>query len=190
MKSKLFALSIVAMLSCGAANAAVITTTVIANTSVGLITTMATGSLTDVTGTAYIYSTTSLITQAQVAGVNTRSEFEALITSNPGQLRNVAFTAGAVTSSVAIEAGAAGNNSYLWLQSTDGSSYGLYQGATVPSVGALTFNPATTSDLIGTSVFSPTGTSGFQLAFSAVPETSTALLGSMGALVLLRRRRI
>lgn len=192
MKIRLLPLALVAALSCGAANAAVITTTLIANNSanVGLITTMVTGSLTNVTGTAYLYSTPTILTTAQVAGVTTRSAFEALIAATPGQLRNVAFTNGAVTSSVQIEAGAAGNASYLWLESTDGKSYGLYSGATVPSIGALTFNSATSADLIGTSIYSATGTSGYQLAFTVIPEPSAALLGAAGVLVLLRRRRV
>ena len=47
-------------------------------------------------------------------------------------------------------------------------------------------NSGTLTDLgVGTSTYSATGTSGFQL----VPEPSAALLGALGALGLLRRRR-
>jgi hypothetical protein len=58
-------------------------------------------------------------------------------------------------------------------------------------VGALSLTSATLTDLgQGTSVYAATGTSGFQLASIPVPEPSAALLGALGALGLLRRRRI
>jgi len=77
----------------------------------------------------------------------------------------------------------------VWMQSTDANSFGAFkQTATVPSLGSVVMNSGSMADLgVGTSVYSATGTSGFQLAF--VPEPSTALLGMLGALGLLRRRR-
>ena len=73
---------------------------------------------------------------------------------------------------------------------------GAYTGSNAPASGAVTFNPAGSGDSlgIGTSVFAAATTgptqpvSGFQLK-SAIPEPSTALLGAISALGLLRRRR-
>lgn len=193
MKSKLIGLALVSALACGGANAASLATTLIANSAnnVGLITSLASGSLQPVTGVAFIYSTTVDLSASAIAPLNitTREAFEALITSTPGAVRsNIAFTNGAVTSSGAVEMGAAGNKTYVWFNSTNGDSWGLFQGPDVPALGAVTLNSASmTEDLIGTSTYSATGTSGFQLA--SVPEPSAALLGAVGALGLLRRRR-
>ncbi|MCP5543557.1 MAG: hypothetical protein H7A49_06580 [Akkermansiaceae bacterium] len=200
MKTKLLGLAVVTALSCGAANAVSLATTLLANTTnnVGLITTLQTGSLTTVTGTAFIYATSVELSALDVAGIDSRAGFEALILSDPGAIRsNIAFTNGAVTSPGAAELGAVGNKTYVWMSSNDNLSYGLFQGPNVPSLGAVTLNSATmTEDLIGTSTFSgiagttsgPDTASGFQLAF--VPEPSAALLGAFGALGLLRRRRV
>lgn len=191
MKTKLIALVVTASLSCGAANAVSLATTLIANSSnnVGLITTLVDGPLAVVTGLAYIYSTSIDLTAAGVVDVTTRQGFEALILNDPGVVRSsIAFTNGAVTSPGAVELGAVGNKTYVWMNSTDSKSYGLFQGPNVPSLGAVTLNSATmTEDLIGKSTYAAAGTSGFQLA--SVPEASTALLGVLGALGLLRRRR-
>jgi MYXO-CTERM domain-containing protein len=68
------------------------------------------------------------------------------------------------------------------------NAIGAYKGPIVPSLGAVTFNPTNSSDSIGigTSVFTAgSPNSGFQL----IPEPSAALLGALGALGLLRRRR-
>ena len=191
MKAKLIGLVVLGALSCGTANAVVLTSAVIANTTnnVGLITTLVAGTNTPVTGTAYVFSTSTALTVSSVAGVTTLAGLQLLITNDPGSVRSVGFTAGALASSVQVDFGAVGNKTYLWLQSTDGSAYGLYSGIAVPSSGAVTFNSATSGDLIGTSVYSANGTSGFQLV-SSVPEPSAALLGALGVLGLLRRRRI
>ena len=202
MKIKLIGFAVVSALSCGAASAVTLTTTLIANTStnVGLITTLVSGVNTAATGTAYIYSTSTELSAANVAtnissfilanpGVSySRTSFEALLANDPGVVRSaVAFTSGLVTSSASTNIGAVANKTYVWMSTSNGS-YGIFQGPNVPSVGAVTLNSATmTEDLAGTSTYTASGTSGFQLV--TIPETSTALLGAIGALGLLRRRR-
>jgi hypothetical protein len=193
MKTKLFGLFAAFGLSLGSAEAVSLSTSLVANTAnnVGLITTTASGSLANVSGNLWIYSSSVNLTSL-AAAVDTRSEFEALLTLDPGAVRsNVSFTNGAVTSTGSIELGAVGNRLYVWVQSTDATSYGAFkQTATVPSLGGVVINSASLSDLgLGTSVYSATGTSGIQLAFAPVPEPSAALLGMLGALGLLRRRR-
>lgn len=191
MKSKLIALAAITALSCGAASAVSLTTTFIANTAnnVGLITTMQTGSLTNVTGTLTIFSTSTDIV-ALNNEVDTLAEFAALLTADPGAVRSsVAFTNGILTSSAATELGAVGNRLYVWIQSNDGLSWGGYKGITVPAVGGISMTSATLTNIgAGTSEDSATGTSGLQL--KSIPEPSAALLGAIGALGLLRRRRI
>lgn len=191
MKLKLIALAAITALSCGSASAVSLTTTFLANTSnnVGLITTLQTGSLTNVSGTLTIFSTSTNIVSV-ASSVNTLAEFAALLTADPGAVRtSVPFTNGALTSSAQTELGAVGNRIYVWIESNDGNSWGAYKGNTVPSLGSVVINSAALTDIgAGTSVYSATGTSGFQLAF--VPEPSAALLGAIGALGLLRRRRI
>jgi hypothetical protein len=121
-------------------------------------------------------------------------------TTNPGIVRTANFTLGALATTGSIELGNTGNRTYLFLVAESGGvvqGIGAYAGSQVPSSGAVTFNPTFASDLgVGTSIFAaasgsgPTATnaSGFQL-LSAVPETSTTLLGALGALAMLRRRR-
>ena len=189
MKTKLIGLFFVAALSCQTASAVSLATSLIANTAnnIGLITTLASGSLANVTGTAYIYSSSTQLTTI-ASTTTTRAAFESLLTLDPGAVRSaIAFTNGAVTSSGSVELGAVGNRMYVWMSSTDGTSYGAYKGITVPSLGGIVMNSGTLTDLgVGTSTYAATGTSGFQLA---VPEPSAALLGALGALGLLRRRR-
>lgn len=191
MKTKLLGFLVASALSLGSAHAVSLTTSFIANNSnnIGLITTTASGSLANVSGSIWIYSSsTNLATVANT--VTTRSAFEALLVLDPGAVRsNVSFTNGALTSSATTELGAAGNRVYVWIESADANSFGAYkQTATVPALGSVVMNSASMTDLgRGTSVYSATGTSGFQLAF--VPEPSAALLGMLGALGLLRRRR-
>jgi MYXO-CTERM domain-containing protein len=190
MKNKLIGFVVAGALSCGVANAASLSVLLVANATnnVGLVTTLVTGSLTNVTGTAYIYTTVTDLAPSNLVGITSRAAFEALLTT-PLTLRSaVAITSGAVAGSQTVEVGAAGSKSYLWISSTDGNSFGAFQGPNAPAVGAMTFNSATiTEDLLGTSTYSAVGTSGFQLA--SVPEPSAALLGAVGALGLLRRRR-
>ena len=183
MKTKLIGLFFVAALACQTASAVSLATSLIANTasSIGLITTLA-----NVTGTAYIYSSSTQLTTI-ASTTTTRAAFESLLTLDPGAVRSaIAFTNGAVVSSGSVELGAVGNRMYVWMSSTNGDYYGAYKGITVPALGGIVMNSGTLTDLgVGTSTYSATGTSGFQL----VPEPSAALLGALGALGLLRRRR-
>ena len=192
MKTKLIGLFFVAALSCQTASAVSLSTSLIANTSnsIGLITTLVSGSLANVTGTAYIYSSSTQLASI-AATTTTRAAFESLLTLDPGAVRSaIAFTGGAVVSSGATELGAVGNRLYVWMSSGDGLSYGAFKGIVVPSLGSVVMNSGTLTDLgVGTSTYAATGTSGFQLAFAPVPEPSAALLGALGALGLLRRRR-
>jgi hypothetical protein len=150
--------------------------------------------------------TTSTTTSAQfdlalaqvIASTNPTLE----ATTNPGIVRTAAFSAGALSApAAATQVGNSGNRTYFFLVAEAGgfvTAIGAYTGNNVPTTGALTYNPATVGDTIGigTSVLAPasgsgptlTNASGFQLA-AAIPETSTSLLGAIGALALLRRRR-
>jgi hypothetical protein len=178
-----------------------------ANTSVGLITLEgATGQ----SGRAIFIATTADINTSifnnlnplLVAGTTSAQLNTALATAigttsgtSPGIVRTFNFSGSAMSTTGSVELGAIGNNTYLVLVSETGglvNGFGAYTGADVPSLGSVTFNPANAGDSIGigTSVFAgPAGpaASGFQLA--AVPEPSAALLGALGALGLLRRRR-
>ena len=124
-------------------------------------------------------------------------------TTSPGIVRSTTFTSGAMTSTGSVQLGNAANSTYLFLVSEESgiiTGIGAYTGSAVPNAGSVTFNPAFAGDSlgIGTSVFAAATTgptqpvSGFQLksAVAAIPEPSAALLGAIGALVLLRRRRI
>ena len=188
MKTKLIGLFFVAALSCQTASAVSLATSLIANTAsgIGLITVLI-PPLTNVTGTAYIYSSSTQLASVNPLTTTTRAAFESLLALDPGAVRSaIAFTNGAVVSSGSVELGAVGNRMYVWMSSTNGDYYGAYKGITVPALGGIVMNSGTLTDLgVGTSTYSATGTSGFQL----VPEPSAALLGALGALGLLRRRR-
>lgn len=194
MKVKLVALVAAGAVSLGTASAVSVTLTGIANTTVGLVTDGA--SSTTLSGSAFFYSSSINLAPADLTGLATapdpRAFFEGLLTSDPGLVRGpVSFTNGAFTSSGPQEMGAIGNFTYLYLANTGSSLVGVYQGQNVPGVGAVTINPSTaTEDLFGTSVLQNiSGTnSGFQL-MPVVPEPSIVLLGSLGFLGLLRRRR-
>lgn len=189
MKSKLFAIGVVGALLCGAANAVVITVTAQASTAAGLVTTGTGASATLVSGTARIYSTTTDLTALDVASITTETAFVQLLTS-PLTIRNLTVTSGAFSATGSTEAGTLANRTYLFISSTDGNSIGIFKGANVPNTGALTFTPAAISqDFKGTSVVQTINgfNSGWQLV--AIPEPSSALLGMLGALGLLRRRR-
>lgn len=187
-----------ALLAClafgGLANAATISVAVIANNTgtIGNITAGASATL--LTGTAYVYVTTTELAAADFVSFDpattaaAKTSFEALLAS-PTPLRTSAFTNGVIASTGNLSLNP-GEKTYVFFDA--GSYYGIYQGNNVPSSGAVTINPATNlEDLKGTSSvqsFSGT-TSGFQLVPIAVPEPSAALLGMLGALGLLRRRR-
>ncbi len=194
MKSKFIGFIALCALFSGAANAVSLTTNIFANNSnnVGFVTTSGDIPRSLVTGLGFFYSSSTELTLANVSGVTTRTGFEALITADPGAVRSsLAITNGALQSTGAAELGAVGNNLYLWLQSTDGSLYGLYKSnADVPALGTVTITSATMGNLIGTSEYvanaaGGTSSSGFQL----VPEPSVALLGALGVFGLIRRRR-
>ena len=141
---------------------------------------------------------------------STPAQFDSALTTligattatDPGVVRNATFTNGVLTSSGNQELGTVSNKTYLFLVAEAGgfiTGIGAYTGSNVPSSGAVTFNPTNAGDtlLVGTSVLAAATTtpsvqpiSGFQLKSAVVvPEPSAALLGSLGALALLRRRR-
>ena len=123
--------------------------------------------------------------------------------TNPGIVRSATFTNGLLNSTGSVQLGNSGNKTYLFLVAESGgfiTGIGAYTGANVPTSGSVTFNPGFAGDglLVGTSVFAAAvvgppaqPVSGFQLApaVAPVPEPSAALLGALGALGLLRRRR-
>lgn len=191
IKTSLFAAVLAGVLSFGSAQAVTVTLAGIANTSVGLITEGATNVLGN--GTVRFYSSSVDLGVSDLEGILTAANplafFESKISADPGAVRGpLAFTNGALSTTGPTELGAVGNKTYLFINS--GSFYGVFQGTNVPSVGAVTFNPATVSqDLLGTSTLQAiSGTnSGFQLV--AVPEPSAALLGLLGIAGLIRRRR-
>jgi len=194
IKTKLFAAVLAGVLSFGSAQAVTVTLAGIANTTVGLITEGAAATNVLGTGTARFYSSAVDLGVSDLEGILAAADplafFESKITATPGAVRGpIAFTNGALSTTGPTELGAVGNRTYLFLST--GGFIGVFQGANVPSVGAVTFNPATVAqDLVGTSTLQAvSGTnSGFQLA-PVVPEPSTALLGLLGVAGLIRRRR-
>ena len=185
MKTKIIGLCLITALSCGSANAVSLSTSLIC-TSVGLITVLI-PPLTNVTGTAYIYSSSTQLASVNPLTTTTRAAFESLLALDPGAVRSaIPFINGAVVSSGSVELGAVGNRMYLWMSSTNGDYYGAYKGIVVPALGSVVMNSDSVTDLgVGTSVYSADGNSCFQL----VPELSAALLGALGSLGFLRRRR-
>jgi len=201
MKSKIITTLIAAAMFGGVANAATIAVTVIANntSTIGNITAGASATL--LTGSAYVYVSSTELTASQFTSFSTtyttvadaKTGFEALLASGTSTaLRSPTFTSGIIASPGNLTL-TPGDKSYVFFAS--GDYFGIYQGSNVPGSGAVTINPATNiEDLVGTSTVqlipSTTTYSGFQLVqLAPVPEPSAALLGMLGALGLLRRRR-
>jgi hypothetical protein len=190
LKSMVAGLALVATL--GSANAVTLTLTGLASSAVGLVTVGATNTLTG--GSLYFYSSTTDLAPVDLEGILLAADPVAFFTSKlnaPTAIRGpVAFTStGAFTSSASSELGAAGNNLYMLIVGSTGA-IGAYQNIVVPALGSVLMNPTNmTQDLVGTStVQNISGTnSGYQLA--AVPEPSAVLLGLLGALGFIRRRR-
>lgn len=216
MKIKLLSILLAATAAfTGTSSAVTVALAGIANTSVGFVTLDTDGAgpspLAVVSGRAIFVSTTDSLVgvsasmNALLASANsTPAQFDAALaaligtttSTDPGIVRSTTFTAGGLTSSGNQEMGDLANKTYLFLVAEAGgfiTGIGAYTGTNVPAGGAVTFNPANAGDSlgVGTSVFaSGSPNSGFQLAPVTVPEPSAALLGAIGALGLLRRRRI
>ena len=188
----------------GVSSAVVIGVNVFGNASVGLI---GLEGSTAISGRVVIVSTTADIgtslfnnlSPLLLSPTTTSGQFnDALALSigttsatSPGIVRTANFTNGAVTSLGSSEVGAAGNFSYMVVVAeSDGNVTGLgaYTNAAYPSLGTLTFNPNAVADGIGIGTSVLAGGIGYQLA-PVIPEPSAALLGALGALGLLRRRR-
>jgi hypothetical protein len=217
MKLKLLSIFVAATAAATSTSSAVtVALAGIANTSVGLVTLDPDGagaalratasgraifvSVTDaLTGVSASMST--LLASATSTGAQFDTALATLIGSttatDPGIIRSTTFTNGVLASTGNVDAGAQSNSTYLFLVAEAGgfiTGIGAYTGTNVPAGGAVTFNPTNAGDSlgVGTSVLAAAGggqpISGFQLA-AAVPEPSAAMLGALGALGLLRRRR-
>jgi hypothetical protein len=218
MKIKLLSMFVAATAAFTAtSNAVTVALAGVANTSVGLVTldTDGVGSSprAAVSGRAIFVAVTDALTGVSdsmytllASATSTPGAFDAALTAligatsstDPGIVRSTTFTSGLLSSTGNQALGDIANKTYLFLVAEAGgfiTGIGAYTGANVPSTGAVTFNPTNAGDslLVGTSVLAAAAggqpISGFQLA-SAVPEPSAALLGALGALGLLRRRRI
>jgi hypothetical protein len=191
----------------------------VANTTVGLVTLDTDGAGATpravVSGRAIFVSVTDALTGVSASmdtllssSQSTPAQFDSALatligvtsSTDPGIVRSTTFTNGVLSSTGNQEVGAVSNRSYLFLVAESGgfiTGIGAYTGANVPAGGGLIFNPAAAGDTlgVGTSVLAAATTdpvqpiSGFQLA-TAVPEPSVALLGALGVLGLIRRRRI
>lgn len=215
MKIKLLSVLVAATAALtGNSSAVTLSLAGIANTTVGFITLDPQGPapMGLVSGRAIFVSTTDALVgvsasmNALLAVANsTPAQFDSALAlligttdsgTDPGIVRSTTFTAGALASTGSVQLGNVANKTYLFLVAEEGgfiTGIGAYTGSNVPAAGAVTFNPAFSGDGegVGTSVLA-TGTinSGFQLAPVSIPEPSAALLGAIGALGLLRRRRI
>jgi hypothetical protein len=195
----------------GVSSAAVIGVNVFANGTVGLIglqgSTAISGrviivSTTADIGTALSTNLSPLLTLTPPDAATTSVEFNNALTlslgttnaTSPGIIRSANFANGAISSLGSVEVGAAGNFSYmLVVAESEGNvnGFGVYTNAAFPSLGAITFNPAAVGDGLGIGTSTLASGIGYQLApVTIIPEPSAALLGALGALGLLRRRRI
>lgn len=185
----------------GVSSAVTLSLTGLSTSATGLITlsgNTVSGRAIFVSTTADISASTFNLLSPLLTGETSSAEFDAALASaigtttggSPGIIRTATFTNGALTSTGTAEFGDVGNKTYMFLVAESAgnvSGFGSYTGANAPSLGAVTFNPGTAGDSIGIG----TSVSGFQLApVVGIPEPSAALLGAIGALGLLRRRRI
>jgi hypothetical protein len=195
MKSKLLIIGLAATLSIGVANGVSVAMNGFANGTVGVITDGLSANRI-ASGNVFFYTSSKELVASDLDGIATAPSpsafFAGLLTADPGQVKTAAFTNGEFLSAgPAFEVGAAANRVYFFVESTDRTSFGAYKGIVVPALGAITINPATLTDELGygTSVATDvSGTnSGYQLF--TVPEPSVAILGALGLLGLVRRRR-
>ena len=116
-----------------------------------------------------------------------------LIGADPtGQVFDTTFAGGTLFfntgTSGGTEVGPVGNNTYLFLVAETGGQVdgiGAFQGGDVVALGSIIYSPAGTTAALGSN-----GGGGFALAeVNAVPEPTVALLGALGVLGMLRRRR-
>ena len=189
---KLTSLILALVATLGSASAVSIGITGIANTTVGFATLGTSSTL--VSGNVYFFSSATDLAPSSLVGILQAPDpvafFASQLGADPGQFRVTAFTNGAFTSSGAAEVGAAGNNLNMLIVGSGNASIGAYQNIDAPALGTVVMNPSNmTEDLLGTSTLTAVGgiNSGFQLV--AVPEPSAALLGALGILGLIRRRR-
>jgi len=208
-KTKLAAIMIAATVAMsGVSSAVVLSLNAFANGSVGLIglqgNTAQAGRAIFITSTTDISGAIFSNLNSLLAGVSptTSATFNAALAAaiggtsatSPGIVRTANFAAGAISSLGNTELGAVANNTYFVLVSETAGNvngFGAYRGTAVPSLGAVTFNPTNAQDGIGIGTSVLASGVGFQLApVVIIPEPSAALLGAIGALGLLRRRRI
>jgi hypothetical protein len=205
MKLKHFCIIVATTAALTVASSAVTVSLIgVANASAGLITLNGTA----VSGRAIFVTTTGsdvrdgafaslspLLLNPGLTSANFDSALATLIgtttAASPGIVRSVNFSNGVLASNATQEMGDAGNLTHLFLvaeSGTDVLGFGAYTGGNVPTLGSVTFTPATAGDGIGIGTSVLNSGSGFQLA-AVIPEPSAALLGALGALGLLRRRR-
>lgn len=148
----------------------------------------------------FVATTTDISGSANAAfsglldGTGTSVGFDSALSSwigseTPGIFVTDSFADGAIALGGASgDAGAGLNRTYMFLVAESGGDLqglGVYTGPQVPALdGALFMNSADVGDSVGIG----TSDGGFQLA-PVIPEPSVAILGALGALGLLRRRR-
>jgi hypothetical protein len=206
MKLKIIAIAATSLVALTeVSNAVTLSIIGVANTSLGLVTL---NSVAVPTGRAIFVTTTTDITLTanaalasllgpretplSVADFNTTLATLIGTTSatSPGILLDYAMTGGLIAVNTPRDVGNSGNIGTLFITSESGGNvlgFGAYGRLVAPATGSMVFNPTTlNTNMIGTS------TTGFQLApvVVAIPEPSAALLGAIGVLGLLRRRRI
>jgi autotransporter-associated beta strand protein len=131
------------------------------------------------------YTQTGLYT-AEITGLTAGTEHDQINVTG-----TVDITGGSLTAS--FTAGTYAANDLIFILLNDGADAitgtysGLAQGATVTSYGGLNWNISYVANSGGSPSF--TGGNDIALMAEAIPEPKTALLGVLGVLLLLRRRR-